>query len=265
MATLSTFFDMVYVNATESSGHGPFTLGAAVTSFQTAADAGITNGTPVSYKATDGINWETAHGVIDVSGGVYTLTRGVDTIKSSNGNALVNFGSGVVVLLTPLSQDINALLSAGATQSFNSTQKTQIFNNMGPHNTSQQTEASGDQATTSASAVMCGCKFTFTPVRTGTLLIMMPFNSSISTLGHINVTLGYYGTGTPPNAGAAATGTQFGNAGVTTSTGFANGAIFGVLSGLTIGTAYWFDLGFYTQSGGAASYLDNMAATFIEL
>jgi hypothetical protein len=256
---------MVYVNATESSGHGPFTLGTAVTGFQTAAAAGITNGTPVSYKATDGTNWETAHGVIDVSGSTYTLTRGVDTINSSNSNALVNFGSGVVVLLTPLSQDINALLSAGATQSFNSTQKTQIFKNMGPHNTSQQTEASGNQTTTSASTVMCGCKFTFTPVRTGTLLIMMPFNSACA-LGYTNVTLGYYGTGTPPNAGGAATGTQFGNAGVTASTGLTNGAIFGVLSGLTIGTAYWFDLGFYTQSGtGATSYLDNMVATFIEL
>ena len=39
MATLSTFFDMVYVYATETSGHGPFTLGAAVTGFQTAASS----------------------------------------------------------------------------------------------------------------------------------------------------------------------------------------------------------------------------------
>ena len=114
MATLSTFFDMVYVNATESSGHGPFMLGTAVTGFQTAAAAGITNGTPVSYKATDGTNWETAHGVIDVSGSVYTLTRGVDTIKSSNSNALVNFGSGVVVCLTELSQDFVSMANPTA-------------------------------------------------------------------------------------------------------------------------------------------------------
>ena len=114
MATLSTFFDMVYVNATETSGHGPFMLGTAVTGFQTAAAAGITNGTPVSYKATDGTNWETAHGVIDVSGSTYTLTRGVDTIKSSNSNALVNFGSGVVVCLTELSQDFVSMANPTA-------------------------------------------------------------------------------------------------------------------------------------------------------
>lgn len=131
MATLSTFFDMVYVYATESSGHGPFTLGAAVTGFQTAAAAGITNGTPVSYRATDGVNWETAHGVIDVSGSTYTLTRGVDTIKSSNSNSLVSFGSGVTVLIAPLSQDINNWLSVGASQSFSSASQTQGRSNLG--------------------------------------------------------------------------------------------------------------------------------------
>lgn len=123
MTTLSTFFDMVFVNASESSGHGPFTLGSALIGFQTAASAGITNGTPVSYRAFDGVNWETAHGVVDVSGSVYTLTRGVDTIKSSNSNSLVSFGSGVTVLIFPLSQDLNALVSTGAAQSFSMAQK----------------------------------------------------------------------------------------------------------------------------------------------
>ena len=133
MATLSTFFDMVYVYATETSGHGPFTLGSAVTGFQTAAAAGITNGTPVSYKATDGVNWETAHGVVDVSGSTHTLTRGVDTIKSSNSNSLVNFGSGVVVAITELSQDLNGMVSATASQSFTSSQQLQARENIGAH------------------------------------------------------------------------------------------------------------------------------------
>ncbi len=131
MATFPTFFDMVYVYATETSGHGPFTLGNAVTGFQTAAEAGITNGAPVSYKATDGVNWETAHGVVDVSGSTYTLTRGVDTIRSSNSNSLVDFGSGVVVSLSQLSQDLNTMLSAGAAQSFTAAQQAQGRANLG--------------------------------------------------------------------------------------------------------------------------------------
>jgi hypothetical protein len=131
MTTLPTFFDMVYVNATETSGHGPFTLGTAVTGFQTAAAAGITNGTPVSYRATDGTNWETAHGVIDVSGSTYTLTRGVDTIESSDSNSLVSFGGGVTVIIAELSQDLNTMLSVGAAQSFTSAQKQQGRTNLG--------------------------------------------------------------------------------------------------------------------------------------
>ena len=79
------------------------------------------------------MNWETAHGVVDVSGSTYTLTRGVDTIKSSNSNSLVNFGSGVVVAITELSQDLNGLVSAAASQSFTSSQQLQARENIGAH------------------------------------------------------------------------------------------------------------------------------------
>lgn len=131
MATLSTFFDMVYVQVSGSPGAGNATLGSALIGFQTPAAAGITNGTPVSYKATDGINWETAHGTINVSGSTYTLVRGVDTIKSSNSNALVSFGAGVTVAITELSQDLNAFVSAGAAQSFSGGQQLQALENLG--------------------------------------------------------------------------------------------------------------------------------------
>ena len=132
MSTLSTFFDMVYVQVSGSPGTGNATLGSALIGFQTPAAAGITNGTPVSYRMTDGTNWETAHGTIGVSGSTYTLVRGVDTIKSSNSNSLVSFGSsGVTVLICPLSQDLNALVSTGAAQSFNSTQQAQGRTNLG--------------------------------------------------------------------------------------------------------------------------------------
>ena len=169
MATISTFFDAVYVNATESSGHGPFTLGTALTGFQTAAAAGITNGTPVSYRATDGTNWETAHGIVDVSGSTYTLARGIDTIKSSNSNALVNFSSGVVVLITLLSQDINALVSTLAAQAFSAAQETQgrqnvyaapfdalAYNGMQINGSAEVTQINGTNAITGTGYVVDG-------------------------------------------------------------------------------------------------------------
>jgi hypothetical protein len=131
MTTLSTFFDMVYVQVSGSPGTGNATLGSALIGFQTPAAAGITNGTPVSYRMTDGTNWETAHGTIGVSGSTYTLTRGVDTIKSSNSNAGVNFGSGVTVVITELSQDLNTLVSVEGSQSFTTAQQTQGRSNLG--------------------------------------------------------------------------------------------------------------------------------------
>lgn len=113
MALIPAFFDMVVQTVTGTPGTGTMTLDVAVTGFQTAAAAGIVNGTPVSYRASDGTNWETAHGTINVSGGTYTLVRGSDTLSSSNSNALVSFGSsGVTVLISPLSEDLNSLVSA---------------------------------------------------------------------------------------------------------------------------------------------------------
>ena len=181
MATLSTFFDMVYVYATETSGHGPFTLGAAVGGFQTAAAAGITNGTPVSYRATDGTNWETAHGVIDVSGSTYTLTRGVDTIKSSNSNSLVSFGSGVTVAITELSQDLNMLVSAGAAQSFTATQKIIAQTNIGVANLLASAISSTNFSTASTTyTAVTGMTISFTAPASGEVVATFSFPCSNS-------------------------------------------------------------------------------------
>jgi hypothetical protein len=212
MTTLPTFFDMVYVNATETSGHGPFTLGTAVTGFQTAAAAGITNGTPVSYRATDGANWETAHGVIDVSGGTYTLTRGVDTIESSNSNSLVSFGSGVTVLICPLSQDLNTMLSVGAAQSFTLTQQQQGRTNLGAgavtpgHNilidggftinqrgyVSAASLAAGAYGHDRWKAGASGGGYSFTQLLSPTQITIAASNSLIQVVENVNVVGGSY-------------------------------------------------------------------------
>ena len=110
MAYQPTFFDMVNVTVTGSPGTSDMTLGSALIGFQNAT--GIANNTWISYRATDGTNWETAHGKITISGGVATLaSRGTDTLVSSNSNALVSFGAGVTVIICPTSQDLNAFVS----------------------------------------------------------------------------------------------------------------------------------------------------------
>src|SRR5665647_561057 len=102
------FFDMVNVNAVGSPGTAAFLLGGAVPGYQAPAGAAIPNNTYVSYRASDGTGWETAHGQLTISGSSYTLARGIDTIESSNSNALVNFGRGVTIIIAPISIDINA-------------------------------------------------------------------------------------------------------------------------------------------------------------
>lgn len=75
-----------------------------------------------------------------------------------------------------------------------------------------------------------------------------------------------FGTGTAPANGAAATGTQFGNAtltGATASTGYPF-SIGGVQTGLTPGTAYWFDLKLQALTGGTAS-VQNLTCVAYEM
>jgi len=250
MATISSFFDMVFVNATESSGHGPFTLGTAIIGFQTAAAAGITNGTPVSYRASDGTNWETAHGVVDVSGGVYTLTRGADTIKSSNSNSLVSFGSGVTVIIAPTSQDINAFVSALAAQSFTSAQQQRGRQNLGMNfnvtNPGIGTNVS-ITLTAAGNVYMAGLALSFTPSSTGICFIS---GSALNLSGTANTgdsifTTVNYGTGTAPANGVIEAGTRLEViSNYLAEPEYARDfSTFGAAVKLTSGTAYWIDLG----------------------
>ena len=240
MATLSTFFDMVYVQVSGTPGTGTATLGSALIGFQTAAAAGITNGTPVSYRMTDGTNWETAHGTIDVSGSTYTLVRGVDTIKSSNSNSLVSFGgSGVTVLISPLSQDLNALVSAGAAQSFTSAQQAQGRANIGAASVpATSTGDYGAASGTSTSGTMFGAGFSFTPSKSGSCLILVQYGAVCTSQGYGQIR---YGTGAAPSQGSSAAGSSLGYVLSCNSSYIGNACLIGVVS-LTVGTTYWFDL-----------------------
>jgi hypothetical protein len=262
MATLSTFFDMVYVQVSGSPGSGNATLGSALIGFQTPAAAGITNGTHVSYRMTDGTNWETAHGTIDVSGSTYTLVRGVDTIHSNNSNALVNFtaSSGITVLICPLSQDMNAWVSAGAAQSFTTTQQAQAQSNLGFARTTENWTFANTTITcsldTNSYMLGAGNTYAYTPKGTGIVLLLGTSFATISSGGASNDIIRtwlYYGTGTAPSNGAVASGTQFGllqSFHYSTSLVQANVPILAILS-LSPGTPYWFDLGM--QDGSTSS------------
>lgn len=132
--------------------------------------------------------------------------------------------------------------------------------------TTLQTSASNPTGTTSATGVMMGmggtCKIT--PSSTGRVQVWFigdDTNSSGST--PTNTRSVRYGTGTAPANAAALTGTSFGNNTqiVSTATGTYSFHLGGVAF-LTVGTAYWFDMGLGTN-GGTAS-LTNVNCTVVE-
>lgn len=93
---------------------------------------------------------------------------------------------------------------------------------------------------------------TITPEVSGTVLVLLAgtFTDTAGDTGTVNI---YYGTGTAPSQGAAATGTALlGTAGLSfrySGTVFATISPPCVVTGLTIGTAYWFDFATKTSAG----------------
>jgi collagen type VII alpha len=107
---------------------------------------------------------------------------------------------------------------------------------------------------------MIGSGYQFTPVKSGRVLVTFAGqarNSAGAGGGGTNI-YGRYGTGTPPTAGAANTGTNFGGAQAMFSTSATNQSGFTVteIITLTVGTMYWFDLMIQSTTGTNAYVLD---------
>ncbi|MEM3828459.1 MAG: hypothetical protein QXP36_04510 [Conexivisphaerales archaeon] len=119
---------------------------------------------------------------------------------------------------------------------------------------------------TSLSPVQLGLGITYTPSSTGRVLVIVIGEAANNTAGDgVQVQLSY-GTGTAPSNGAAATGTSIGSILTTTSNAAGQTVPFTlvyVLSGLTIGTSYWFDLQVMAVTGGTA-YVQNLTVYIIE-
>lgn len=88
-----------------SSGTGSFVVSAAVTGWQTPAQAGASNGATYRYRAysADNTQWEIGSGVYTT--GTVTLTRALIE-ASSNGGSATNFTLPPAVALTMFDEDI---------------------------------------------------------------------------------------------------------------------------------------------------------------
>ena len=88
---------------TATTGTGTITLGSAVSSYLSFADAGVQNSDTVTYAISDGTNREIGRGVYTSSG--TTLTR-AQILESTNGGSAINLSGSAEVFITAAAEDI---------------------------------------------------------------------------------------------------------------------------------------------------------------
>jgi hypothetical protein len=122
--------------------------------------------------------------------------------------------------------------------------------------------------TTSYKMFGYGVSLAYVPIRSGTLIVSGNFRSlgtSVSGSSGDDYAL-YYGTGSAPATGAAATGTQAFGIQCSTPNGVTDFyPIAGTISGLSIGTPYWFDLAGLVGASSATMLVFGPAFFVLEL
>ena len=134
------------------------------------------------------------------------------------------------------------------------------------------TQPANPSATASATLVMMGLAAALTPTGSGKVLVTVTGSAFTNTAAVFGNFGGRYGTGTAPVNGAAVTGTRFGagadpnfRAPSIGSTVPAQIALTDVITGLTLGTAYWFDLALSTSNASDTAQVQNVSISVTEL
>lgn len=203
---------------------------------------GVTTPTAGNVLIGDGSAWQTK----GLSGDATLSSAGAVAVVKINGNTL---GS-----TTPTAG--NALIADGST--WKSTPIT--------HGTTAENSGT-NRGSISSTGTMAGLAGSITPAVTGKVLIIVHGTAEHSSAGgSFNYQI-RHGTGTAPILGAALTGTADGVKLAGQSSTASNKVPFGIqviISGLTIGTPYWFDIS--VDNGGAGTVtVDTLIGDAIEL
>jgi hypothetical protein len=135
----------------------------------------------------------------------------------------------------------------------------------------KNTKVTSVTGTTSTTDVMAGCGVTYKPTGTGNILITVTGLAATATAAAQVQYCGAYGTGTAPTNGATATGTRYGATSTEPKIGPASAAnafmswmLTDVITGLTPGTTYWFDIRFATGTAADQANLSQMSFSIAE-
>lgn len=244
-----------------SSGAGNFVVSSAITGYQTPASAGAVNSTVYSYRAesADKSQWEEGYGAYTVS--TTTLARSTITANSSGGTSAINFSAAPNVFIVGLSADWQnaSLLKSGTLPAAR----------LPLTNATLQASPSNPTSTSSGTTVMMGLgkdqagsgahPCTLTPVYSGRIRVQFVFEAESGASGNTFSFKLMYGTGTAPSNGAASTGTQVGQTRIpiqNTGNDNATTCLSGIITGLTAGTTYWFDIGAATNGTNSVLLLN---------
>jgi hypothetical protein len=115
--------------------------------------------------------------------------------------------------------------------------------------------------TNTTTGVMMGLPGTITPSYSGRIFVIASGNWFNDTGGFGGNLILHYGTGAKPANGVALTGSDFGSPALDSNMDANAGrpwSVCGIITGLTIGTAYWLDVALKAWGGGTIKLMDNM-------
>lgn len=124
-----------------------------------------------------------------------------------------------------------------------------------------QSTPANPTGTANTTGVMMGLGALFTPVKSGSVMVMITGSLTNNTASDGAKGQIRYGTGAAPANGAALTGTAVGNQpralnNASTAALVTPVAFIAIITGLTLGTQYWFDIGLAAITGGTATLTD---------
>jgi len=271
-STATTYYGDFGINGANFSGTGSLGLGNATYLYAASGDLALGTSTSNAIHlvagggATDALTITTGN-LVKLPGLTATSVvcdDGAEQLTSACGSATPSFGATSVAGLTdsgltaslPVCTNASKALSTGSS----CTLSAEVYaypNGASPATFSQTSAKMLGLASANCTAASSGsaCFATepiITPAATGRVMVTITRYMQNGTAGHTFNYQGYYGSGAAPATAATVIGTAIGASlqGETSTGGDTVPITFtGVVTGLTVGTAYWFDLAVYESAG----------------